>query len=177
VRPVVGQTPTTRGCLPIVVTLLIVAGFLSVVQAEQPAAAEPECDPAAVMNHRLDELDRSGYAWTIEALEGYRGLADIDARRVTISPKVGCDLMPAVVNHEWMHVQQGHKWGSSERLFQAVGEFEVEMVADCGSMLLGSTVTPYITSHRQETGDRGCSEYELDVARELIDKAGGRLLA
>jgi hypothetical protein len=48
-----------RGCLPIVVTLLIVAGFLSVVQAEQRAAAEPTCDPAAVMNHRLDELGRS----------------------------------------------------------------------------------------------------------------------
>jgi hypothetical protein len=56
-----------RGCLP------IVAGFLSVVQAEQPAAAEPECDSAAVMNHRLDELGRSGYAWTTEPLEGYRG--------------------------------------------------------------------------------------------------------
>jgi hypothetical protein len=52
-----------------------------------------------------------------------------------------------VVNHEWMHVQHGHKWGSNERLFQAVGEFEVEMVADCGSMLLGSTVTPSITQH------------------------------
>jgi hypothetical protein len=40
------------------------------------------------------------------------------------------------------------------------------MPADCGSMLLGSTVTPYITIHRQGTGDdRGCSEYELDVAR------------
>jgi hypothetical protein len=50
-----------RGCRPIVVTLLVVAGFLSVVQAEQPAAAQPECDPAAVMNHRLDELGRSGY--------------------------------------------------------------------------------------------------------------------
>jgi hypothetical protein len=165
-----------RGCLPIVVTLLIVAGFLSVVQAEQPATAEPACDPAAVMNHRLDELGRSGYAWTIEPLEGYRGLADIDAHRVKISPKVGCDLMPSVVNHEWMHVQQGHKWGSSERLYQAVGEFEVEMVADCGSMLLGSTVTPYITQHRREAGS-GCSRYELDVARELIDKAGGKLPA
>ena len=67
-----------------------------------------------------------------------------------------------------------HKWGSNERLFQAVGEFEVEMVADCGSMLLGSTVTPYVTQHRQETGDRGCSEYELGVARALIDKAEPR---
>jgi hypothetical protein len=162
-----------RGCLPIVVTLLIVAGFLSVVQAEQPAAAEPACDPAAVMNHRLDEIGRSGYAWTIESLEGYRGLADVDAHRVTISPTARCDLMPSVVNHEWMHVQQGHKYGSSERVFQAVGEFEVEMVADCGSMLLGSTVTPYITQHRRETGD-GCSEYELAAARSLIDNAGAR---
>jgi hypothetical protein len=147
-------------------------------EAEQPAIAEPACDPAAVMNHRLDELGRSGYAWTIEPLEwAGMGVALVDEHAVKISPATTCVLMVSVVNHEWMHVQQGHEWGSSARLFQAVGEFEVEMVADCGSMLLGSTVTPYINKHRQETGERGCSEYELDAARELIGKAGGNLLA
>jgi hypothetical protein len=46
-----------------------------------------------------------------------------------------------VVNHEWTHIQHRHTWGSNERLFQAVGDSEVEMVADCGS-ILGSMVTP-----------------------------------
>jgi hypothetical protein len=69
-KPPRPRTLTVRGCLPIVVTLLIVAGFLSVVQAEQPAAVEPACDPGAVMNHRLDELGRIGFVWAIESLDG-----------------------------------------------------------------------------------------------------------
>jgi hypothetical protein len=64
--------------------------------------------------------------------------------------------------------------GSNARLYQAVGGFEVEMVADCGSLLLGSAYTSYIKDHRHATG-AGCSEHELDVARELIDKARGKL--
>jgi hypothetical protein len=47
------------------------------------------------------------------------------------------------------------------------------MVADCGSMLLWSTMTPYITQHQHKAGS-GCSEYELDVARSLIENVGAR---
>jgi hypothetical protein len=137
------------------VVSMLVAGFVTVTQAEQPAAAVPAaCDPAAVMNHRLGELGRSDYAWTISPLPArIGGLTDLDEHTVVISPLVTCDLMTAFVNHEWMHVQQGHKYDLSARVYQAYGAYEVEKVADCGSMLMASTWTPYITQDRQENGN------------------------
>jgi hypothetical protein len=102
------------------VVSMLVAGFVTVTQAEQPAAAVPAaCDPAAVMNHRLGELGRSDYAWTISPLPArIGGLTDLDEHTVVISPLVTCDLMTAFVNHEWMHVQQGPKHDLSARVYQ-----------------------------------------------------------
>jgi hypothetical protein len=151
--------------------VLIAAGGLTVAQPQQPAVAE-QCDPAAVMNTRLDELGRSGYVWTIEPLEGPGpgAVTDIDAHEVLISPGTPCVWVGDVVAHEWMHVQQGHKYGSNAQVYAAYSAFEVEMVADCGAMLLGAAVMPYIDQHRSLTGD-GCSPYELVAAQALIDKA------
>jgi hypothetical protein len=158
----------------LVVALLIVAGFLTLVQIDHQAVADTKCDPAAVMTHRLDELGRGGYDWSIAGApleSGNRAVTDLDEHLVIVSPIVTCAEMPSVVNHEWMHVQQGWKYGSSGRVYGAYGAFEVAMVADCGSMLLGSTLTPYVTRHRQETGV-GCSDYEMAAARSLIEKSG-----
>jgi hypothetical protein len=167
-----------RSYLPLAITLLVAAGFLTVVRAHPPATATPSavatCDPAAVMNHRLDELGRDGYTWTIKPSplddEYHLGLTGFDEPIVIISDKVTCDLMTTVVNHEWLHVQQAHTYpGHVDEAYG--GRAEVELIADCGSMLLGSRYTPYITRHRQNTGDRGCTDYELASAQSLIGKA------
>lgn len=153
------------------VAMLIAAAGLTAAQPNQLGAEQ--CDPAAVMNQRLDKLGRSGYVWTIEPLPAGRGVTLIDEHKVKISATVTCALMRDVVAHEWMHTLQGHKYGTNDRVYAAYTAFEVEMVADCGSMLLGSAWTPYIDQHAHETG-AGCSEYELDAGRELIDKASGK---
>ncbi|QWF81117.1 hypothetical protein HUW46_04543 [Amycolatopsis sp. CA-230715] len=118
------------------------------------------------MKQRLDELGRDGYDWIItsNALGENRGRADIDNRIVRIRTTVGCDYMSSVVTHEWVHVQQGHRYGDDlGRTYDAFGAHELEMVADCGSMLLGSPKHPYVD-------DAGgvCSPYEVDTARRLI---------
>jgi hypothetical protein len=65
-----------------------------------------------------------------------------------------------------MHLQQLRKWG--EDFGRGVlGADRMEIVADCGAWLLGSSYTPY----RQELLDEfgvACTTRDLDDARELI---------
>jgi hypothetical protein len=115
-----------RNYLPGIVALLLVAGLLTVVfgarSATAPAAAAAKCDPAAVMNQRLDELGRGGYTWTIapDPLDEERdlGVTWYDRPEVDISDKATRALMPMVVNHEWMHVLQARAFPDDvERAF------------------------------------------------------------
>lgn len=171
----VGDLPRRRsllgGYLSIVIALLVVGGFLAVVRLDRAPATATACSPAAVMSARLDQLGRSRYTWTISTtplLDDFRGRTYFDRREVLIAPKVTCDYMTSVVNHEWAHVQQDRRYpGHAEEAFGA----KLEIVADCASMLLGSTYTPYIDRQRHETGG-GCSEYELQSAQQLIADAG-----
>jgi hypothetical protein len=163
-----------RGCLPFIVALLIAVGLATVTaQADgrttDAAKAPLDCNTEAVMNHRLDELGRSGYVWVVAPLEdeSHAGETDWYHDRVVISPDVDCDLMPTVVNHEWMHVQQAHAFPSGPDLAYH-GRTEVELIADCGSQQLGSTYLPYLAQHRQATGDRGCPTFEAGTAAALI---------
>ncbi len=82
-------------------------------------------------------------------------------RDITISETAPCD---AIVNHEWVHTRQilYPDWAQ-----QAYGD-AFEIVADCGSKLLGSPVTPYLERRKKETGQVGCTADELDSARRAL---------
>ncbi|MBE1575081.1 hypothetical protein ACFORH_42890 [Amycolatopsis roodepoortensis] len=166
-----GEPPRPRhvlaGCLPVAVALLLVAGLLTAIQLERPATAAPSCDRVAVMNARLDELGRAGYRWQFGFIPdgawgaaGYPGSKDI-----TISDTAPCDAIVTVVNHEWMHARQEALFPG--RAMRAYGE-AFEIVADCGSMLLGSPITPYLERRKKATGQEGCTADELDSARYAL---------
>lgn len=126
----------------------------------QPAPTS--CNPSVVMSHRLDQLGRGGFSWTIaEPPDGLWGVVGLDGTmQVRVSPTVPCGYMRDVVNHEWMHTRQFAKYGV--RTIRAYGD-ELEPVADCGSQLLGSTYTPYL-----KLRGYGCTAYELASARSLL---------
>lgn len=97
-----------RACLPLVVVLVLVGGLLTIaygVRAGGTQIAVRSCDPAVVMNHRLDELGRRGFTWTIKPdpidEAQHSAVTSFDDPQVTISTKVTCALMTTVVNHEW----------------------------------------------------------------------------
>ncbi len=148
--------------------LSMVAALLGVPTAQQsPATAAPSCDRVAVMNTRLDELGRAGYTWRfgvapdgLWGVVGYPGPQDI-----TISEAAPCDAIRTIVNHEWMHTRQFLLY--PDRAQQAHGD-AFEIVADCGSMLLGSPTTPYLERRKEATGQAGCTADELDSARRAL---------
>jgi len=166
---------STRAIVAVLLALvtLVTLGAIATSHTGPRAASLPTvCDPAVVMNHRLDELGRSGYAWEIQPdpidNEHHAGYTYFDPPLVVVSGKVTCEQMPTVVNHEWMHVQQARAFPGQVVLAYG-GMDEVEIIADCGSMLLGSAYTPYLTQRRQQTGDHGCTADENWSARELIN--------
>lgn len=127
---------TARGCLPIVVAILLAAGILTVAEGTPTAVATPVCNRSDVLNHRLAELGRGGYTWTFvprpDAGDGTAETLFAD-HKVLIAADIACSLILSVTNHEWMHVQQGRTFGTSIAVFDAYGADGVEMVADCGS--------------------------------------------
>jgi hypothetical protein len=164
---------TARGCLPIVVAMLLAAGILTVMEGDPTAAAARTCNPADVMNHRLAELGRGDYTWTfVPRADAGGGTAEtlFAEHQVRIAADAPCGLILSVTNHEWMHVQQARKFGTNVAVFDAYGADGVEMVADCGSQLLGSTDTPYI-GQRLKAAGHGCTPRELADAHDLIDAA------
>lgn len=167
---------TSRSVSTLLAILVVAFGLVSfsppVNQTAQSASLTPAastetpCDPAAVMNRRLDELGRGGFTWTLaEPSGGLWGVVDLrGTMQARISPRVPCTYMVDVVNHEWMHTRQYAKYGT--RAIEAYGD-GLEPIADCGSRLLGSTYTPYLD--RRGTG---CLDYELASARSLLPRPG-----
>lgn len=159
--------PTWRVC-SLVLLLSIVAALLGVQTAQQPpATAAPSCDPVTVMNTRLDELGRAGYTWRFGFVpDGAWGSAGYPGPRdITVSDTAPCHAIVTIVNHEWMHTRQEALFPG--RANRAYGEV-FEIVADCGSMLLGSPITPYLERRKRAGGPAGCTADELDSARRAL---------
>ncbi|WP_167369605.1 hypothetical protein [Amycolatopsis orientalis] len=71
------------------------------------------------------------------------------------------------MNHEWMHIRQELRFPG--RAMRAYVE-SYEIVADCGSLLLGSPITPYLERRKKATGREGCPSDELDAARYALGR-------
>lgn len=138
-----------------------------------PAAAAPAqpaaCDWDTELLRALDELGEHPPRWTItDHVDDRLGSTDLDELTATIDPDTPCPMVASVVRHEWMHLQQGWTHGGLAAAVEHYGgRAELEVVADCGSMLLGSQHTPYVDDHLRETGV-ACTKPRLEEARALI---------
>lgn len=89
---------------------------------------------------------------------------DMPKQRRECRETAPCDAMVTIVNQEWMRT--GQEVLCSGRGVRAYGE-AFEFVADCGSMLIGSPMMPYVEGRELGTGQAGCTADELASARHL----------
>jgi hypothetical protein len=145
----------------------LVSSLLAVGDAGRAAPETvPSCDLAGRVAERLAELGETGKStWTIDPVSNdtYLGMVPA-ADTVRLSPSIPCDKIFDVVNHEWMHLLQEREYPG--RVQRAYGGYEqFELVADCGSKILGSDYTPY------ETRIHACSSKEFESAARLIEQS------
>jgi hypothetical protein len=136
-----------------------------IASAESAEAIEP-CVWDDELHRTLDELGEDPADWRLARSPDYWGKVFPDGT-VVVNPDVPCDSVSSVVRHEWMHLQQLDMYGA-DLGSMALGRNRVEIVADCGSMLLGSTNTPYVRDQLDAHGV-GCTDADLADARELIE--------
>lgn len=136
----------------------------------QPRSMKPCKLPMLVIRDRLAQLGGNLADWSLtdEATSWYG--AEIPTgtytSRVEISVGVPCWVLPSTINHEWMHQQQMLWFGNGPMHRRD----DVEIMADCGSWLLGSDYTPYLDRARR-TG-AGCSPTVFRYAEAMIAHAG-----
>jgi hypothetical protein len=133
--------------LVLVLVAAAAAGGATPVLTSEPAAAEHlVCDWAAEFDTALASLGEDRADWTLRRLDNNYAQTDLDTLTVEFNPEVPCQHVGDIVRHEWMHLQQGRYYGGAEKTYAAyAGNLElVELVADCGSRLLGSGYLPYL---------------------------------
>lgn len=137
-----------------------------------PAAATEPCGRTPqILAATLAELHADPAAWSIGDADGAYGLTTSTRQhtgRTIVSDRAPCSAVPSIVHHEWIHQLQLHRLGAAQMVADG---FRTELVADCGSWLLGSTYTPYVAMARR-TGGAGCTAPVLADARALIAGAG-----
>lgn len=131
------------------------------------ATATPgaSCDMQAIVETRVAELGETGRSvWTIAPASPNQLWGWVSGNdQVTISSAVTCDKIRTVVTHEWMHLLQGREYpGRAQRAYG----HDFEVIADCGSELLGGNYMPYFEVHH------GCTTANYESARHLIMKSG-----
>lgn len=161
--------------LTCIIAALLAATYGPNASAPEPArasaAAPPACDVRAEMERAVATLDHDPGSWQVRDLSYLdikaSGTVDLATDTAYVSPEARCEVIPSIVNHEWMHLQQGRVHGGWTETAAAYGSGDqAELIADCGSLLLGSQYTPYVDDM---TGERGCSIAELTAAQHLID--------
>lgn len=162
--------------------VLVVAGLVAalltataVLLSPAPVSVAVAATPAPCvwddeLQRTLDELGEDPRDWVlVRADDGAAGKA-YTTGMAAVDPEIGCEYVASVVYHEWMHLQQlrvyGDDFGRTE-----LGTSRMEIVADCGAWLLGSTYTPYRQELLNEHGI-GCTGVDLADARELIAHVG-----
>lgn len=165
-------TPFRRAAACLAVVVVASALIAGPPAAAASTASAPSCAPVGVadlMAARLAGLGRDGFTWVVVDIPGGSASTDFGVREVRVSPAVPCALVATVVNHEWMHTRQEQLFG------RYVGDTfpgaELERVADCGSWLLGSEDTPYLTQGAPGVPPGPCTAPELNYARRLISTA------
>lgn len=156
-----------------VMTAVLIVSFLAQTDARatlQPAARPSVCVWQDQIEQALAERGEDPQDWTVTDLpDGQWGVVDLDEQWAYVDRHVPCHLVASVVRHEWMHLQQARKLGGTDATYGAYDwdAGRLELVADCGALLLGSTYTPYVAQHEKATGV-GCSASYAAAAQALI---------
>lgn len=119
--------------------------------------------------HTIRDLGSNPTRWSVvpgAEIDPYGGYVEYDHGRVRIADDLPCGVVADVVRHEWMHVQQVRLHGGREGIRRAFGDRD-EIVADCGSQLLGSSYTPYIDRAVERRGV-ACTSRDIADALALI---------
>jgi hypothetical protein len=127
------------------------------------------CDWDAEMRDTIHTLGEDPADWFVQSGSGMHAryaVAHLDTDTVTLNAAMPCEVVADTVRHEWVHLQQGHLYGSWEETKAAMGSHErAELAADCGSMLLGSTYLPYVAD---ASGSDSCTPELLAEAQRLV---------
>lgn len=121
----------------------------------------------------VDELGERPKDWAVAELDhigasGAAGMTDMDARTVIIDPDLPCRYLETVVHHEWMHLQQARVYGGTQQADAHYGtRDELELIADCGALLLGARYSPAIDRSVRETGV-GCTPVRMFESLRII---------
>lgn len=134
------------------------------------AAAPTPCDWQAEYDRTIAQLGDDPAHWFRvrgDLMSGYNGRTDLDAGQSYVNPATPCEQVADTVRHEWMHLQQARAHGGAAGAYRAYPGERLEIVADCGSWLLGSNYTPYRQKRLDEHGV-ACSARDLADARQLL---------
>lgn len=148
----------------VVVLLMVTVAALLVSAAGAPGAARSPRGSACHWQQRyratLAGLGADLRVWFVDDTRGGHYGYTYPAGYVEVSPRTPCRMVPDVVRHEWMHLQMLHAPRPEPR--------REELVAGCGSLLLGSDATPAVDRARQRGVDRPCSGVVRRLALRLI---------
>lgn len=81
--------------------------------------------------------------WTLKDT-GAWGRTEVPGNTIWIAPRTPCDKVYSVAVHEWTHHMQGVVYGDYRAAKRAMARYGgLEIVADCGALLLGATWINY----------------------------------
>lgn len=147
-------------------------------QSLSDSAPASGCSVRTAMQRTIAELGTDPSVWHVEQLHvgpvsihvpGHRAwtatpIGYAGGGQVHISSAVPCWEVPSIVHHEWMHLQHQPQWAD---------QLQAEVIADCGSKLLGSTFLPYLQRLRRDL-HHGCTHADLIQAATIIDSSPDR---
>lgn len=138
----------------------------SAARTTNPTATRRACQQHT-LNATLHTLHTSPARWHIQPINpaNLAYTSPTAPHDVYIATDAPCHLVGDIVRHEWMHTQQ---YQHPELTYPGR---DVEIEADCGAWLLGSTVLPYVDQARR-SGGVGCTLTVLEYAEVLIRDAG-----
>lgn len=138
--------------------------------ADAPAGPVAACVWSDELHDTIRDLGSDPARWSVvphdEVPHGYGAYVDYSRGSVVVGDGLPCDTVADVVRHEWMHVQQVRMHGGADGIRRALGDRD-EIVADCGSWILGSSYTPYRDRARADRGV-ACTSRDIADALELI---------
>lgn len=144
---------------------LVALALISPAVSDAPDASTDGCAWDDQWTRALSDLDEDPKHWTVRHIPNLSGTIDdrYDPPVGIVDPTIECELVDSVIRHEWMHLQQVRKYGD----VPAWGDHE-EIVADCGSWILGADATPY-RDRMAESRGVACTGPELAEALALIE--------
>jgi hypothetical protein len=127
----------------------------------------PECHAATLAEVQAKLSPLAGITWVWadlpDSAAGYAYAPNV----IAMDPSVDCGWVPSIALHEWMHLATWEAYGEYPHGSEN-GETVAELVADCGSELLGKRFGyPTYTNYANRAG--GCSTAVVAHVRHILE--------